>query len=71
MGDGTLLRRSIENGTLTQSIIGDRARVLFLLLIFFLLLMVNAVFAVIIANLFMSNPGAVLPVWGGSPVSIS
>jgi carbon starvation protein len=57
-------------GTLTQSIIGDRARVLFLLLIFFLLLMVNAVFAVIIANLFMSNPGAVLPVWGSLVVAL-
>jgi carbon starvation protein len=57
-------------GTLTQSIVGDRARVLFLLLIFFLLLMVNAVFAVIIANLFMSNPGAVLPVWGSLAVAL-
>ncbi len=57
-------------GTLTQSIIGDRARVLFLFVIFFLLLMVNAVFAVIIANLFMSNPGAVLPVWGSLAVAL-
>jgi carbon starvation protein len=58
-------------GTLTESIVGDRARVLFLLLIFFLLLMVNAVFAVIIANLFMSNPGAVvLPVWGSLVVAL-
>ena len=57
-------------GTLAESIIGDRARVLFLLLIFFLLLMVNAVFAVIIANLFMANPGAVLPVWGSLGVAV-
>jgi carbon starvation protein len=57
-------------GTLTQTIIGDRARVLFLLLIFFLLLMVNAVFAVIIATLFMNNPGAVLPVWGSLVVAL-
>lgn len=57
-------------GTLTQSIVGDRARVLFLLLIFFLLLMVNAVFAVIIADLFMNNPGAVLPVWGSLAVAL-
>jgi carbon starvation protein len=57
-------------GTLTESIVGDRARVLFLLLIFFLLLMVNAVFAVIIANLFMGNPGAVLPVWGSLVVAL-
>ncbi|MFO7588496.1 MAG: carbon starvation protein A [Gemmatimonadota bacterium] len=57
-------------GTLTQEIVGDRARVLFLLLIFFLLLMVNAVFAVIIANLFLANPGAVLPVWGSLAVAL-
>ncbi len=57
-------------GTLAEDIVGDRARVLFLLLIFFLLLMVNAVFAVIIANLFMANPGAVLPVWGSLVVAI-
>ncbi len=57
-------------GTLTESIVGSRARVLFLLLIFFLLLMVNAVFAVIIANLFMSNPGAVVPVWGSLAVAL-
>lgn len=57
-------------GTLTREIVGDRARVLFLLLIFFLLLMVNAVFAVIIANLFLANPGAVLPVWGSLLVAL-
>jgi carbon starvation protein len=57
-------------GTLTEDIVGPRARVLFLLLIFFLLLMVNAVFAVIIANLFLANPGAVLPVWGSLVVAL-
>ncbi len=57
-------------GTLAESIVGDRARVLFLLLIFFLLLMVNAVFAVIIANLLIANPGAVLPVWGSLVVAV-
>jgi len=62
--------RAESIGTLTQEIVGDRARVLFLLLIFFLLLMVNAVFAVIIANLFLANPGAVLPVWGSLVVAL-
>ncbi len=51
-------------GTLAESFVGGRARVLFLLIIFFLLLLVNAVFAVVIANRFMGSPGAVLPVWG-------
>jgi carbon starvation protein len=57
-------------GTLAEAMIGGRARVLFLLIIFFLLLLVNAVFAVVIANLFMANPGAVLPVWGSLAVAV-
>jgi carbon starvation protein len=57
-------------GTLTQGIVGSRARTLFLLIIFFLLLMVNAVFAVIIANLFIANPGAIFPVWMAIPTAI-
>jgi carbon starvation protein len=57
-------------GTLAESIVGGRARVLFLLIIFFLLLLVNAVFAVVIANLFIANPGAVLPVWGTLAVAL-
>jgi carbon starvation protein len=57
-------------GTIAESIIGGRARVLFLLIIFFLLLLVNAVFAVVIANLFIANPGAVFPVWGSLVVAI-
>ena len=44
--------------------------VVFLLIIFFLLLLVNAVFAVVIANLFIANPGAVVPVWGTLVVAL-
>jgi len=58
-------------GTLTEAIIGGRARTLFLLIIFFLLLMVNAVFAVVIANLFIATPGAVFPIWMEIPVAIA
>jgi carbon starvation protein len=57
-------------GTLTETIIGGRARVLFLLIIFFLLLLVNAVFAVVIANLFIANPGSVVPVWSSLVVAL-
>lgn len=57
-------------GTLAESLVGGRARVLFLLIIFFLLLLVNAVFAVVIANLLLANPGAVLPVWGSLAVAL-
>lgn len=58
-------------GTLAQGIIGARGRTLFLFIIFFLLLMVNAVFAVIIANLFIANPGAILPIWTEIPIAIA
>ena len=57
-------------GSLADEIVGGRARVLFLLIILFLLILVNAVFAVVIANLFMANPGAVVPVWGSLVVAV-
>jgi carbon starvation protein len=62
--------KGVSIGTLTENIVGSRARVLFLLIIFFLLLLVNAVFAVVIANLFIASPGAVLPVWGSLVVAL-
>lgn len=43
-------------------IMGSRIRNLFLIVIFFLIWMVIAVFALVIANLFVSFPSAVLPV---------
>ena len=58
-------------GSLADIIIGSRARVLFLLIIFFLLMLINAVFAVVIANLFIRNPGAVVPVWGTLAVAVA
>ncbi|MFZ5816695.1 MAG: carbon starvation protein A [Bacillota bacterium] len=57
-------------GTLVENLIGARAKVLFQLLIFFLLLLVNAVFALIIANLFMAFPGSVVPIWIEVPVAM-
>lgn len=56
--------RANSIGTLAETLVGGRARVLFLLIIFFLLSLVNAVFAVVIANRFIGSPGAVVPVWG-------
>lgn len=56
--------RANSIGTLAETFVGGRARVLFLLIIFFLLSLVNAVFAVVIANRFIGSPGAVVPVWG-------
>ncbi|MGH3386583.1 MAG: carbon starvation CstA family protein [Nocardioidaceae bacterium] len=57
-------------GTLAKDVISKRARTLFLLIIFFLLTLVNAVFAVVIGNLFVSNPGAVIPIFVEIPLAI-
>jgi carbon starvation protein len=65
------VRNRAQNiGTLTSSVINARSRTLFLGIIFFLLTMVNAVFAVVIAILFEANPGAVIPIFGEIPIAI-
>ncbi|THV38552.1 carbon starvation CstA family protein [Glycomyces buryatensis] len=58
-------------GTLTKDVIGPRAGTLFLVIIFFLLTLVNAVFAVVIGNLLVANPGAVIPIFGEIPIAIA
>ena len=58
-------------GTLAGDVINRRARILFLIIIFFLLTLVNAVFAVVIGNLFVANPGAVIPVFVEIPFAIA
>ena len=45
-----------------EKLIGARARNLFLIIMFFLIWMVIAVFALVIANLFVSFPSSVIPV---------
>ncbi|UOY03098.1 carbon starvation CstA family protein [Blastococcus sp. PRF04-17] len=57
-------------GTLAGEVINGRARMLFLAIIFFLLTLVNAVFAVVIGNLFVANPGAVIPIVLEIPLAI-
>lgn len=49
-------------GTLTERFIGPRSRLLFLLIIFFLIWLVGAVFAFSIAKLFVVYPASILPV---------
>ena len=49
-------------GALAAKVIGPRTRTLFLLVIFFLDMLVIAVFASAIARLFVSRPGAVIPI---------
>jgi carbon starvation protein len=57
-------------GTLTGEVVGNRARAIFSIVIFLVLLMVNAVFGVVIAKLLINNPGAVVPVWGAIAVAL-
>ncbi len=57
-------------GTLSGRYIGTHGRNLFLVVIFLLLLMVNAAFAVVITNLLLSTPSAVIPTWGALVVAV-
>ena len=57
-------------GTLSGRYIGPRGRNLFLVVIFLLLLMVVAAFGVVISNLLVAQPGAVIPVWGALVVAV-
>ncbi len=58
-------------GSIAETQIGSRARSLFMVIIFLLLLMVNAVFAIVIARLFVAFPGSVLPIWLQIPVAMA
>lgn len=57
-------------GALSESVIGKRSRALFMVVIFLVLLMVNAVFGVVIANSFVGTPTAVLPAWAAIVVAL-
>ncbi len=57
-------------GSLSARYIGKRGANLFLVVIFLVLLMVIAAFAVVIKNLLISTPGAVIPVWGAIVVAL-
>jgi len=66
------VRHKAKNiGTLAGEVVTLRARTLFLCIIFFLLTLVNAVFAVVIGNLFVANPGAVIPIFVEIPIAIA
>ncbi|UFU01824.1 carbon starvation protein A [Ruania suaedae] len=57
-------------GSLSERYIGRRGANLFLIVIFLLLLMVIAAFAVVIKDLLISTPTAVIPAWGAIPVAL-
>lgn len=75
MHDMGALWASVRNkgksmGALSERYIGTRGANLFLVVIFLLLLMVNAAFAVVIANLLISTPTSVIPTWGAILVAL-
>ncbi|HBX66419.1 MAG: carbon starvation protein A [Balneola sp.] len=57
-------------GTLADKLIGSRAKLLFLFIILILVLMVNAVFAWVISNLFITFPATVLSIFIQIPLAI-
>lgn len=57
-------------GALSETVIGKRSRALFMVVIFLVLLMVNAVFGVVIANSFVGTPSAVFPAWAAIVVAL-
>src|SRR5690625_2101805 len=57
-------------GTMAHRLVGQRAKILFLFIILILVLMVNAVFAWVISNLFISYPASVVPVFIQIPLAI-
>jgi len=57
-------------GTLADKLVGRRGRLLFLFIILILVLMVNAVFAWVISNLFISFPATVLSIFIQIPLAI-
>ncbi|MDI5985378.1 carbon starvation protein A [Halomonas sp. M4R5S39] len=62
--------RAKSVGALTGDVVGKRARSIFMIVIFLVLLMVNAVFALVIAGLMMNFSSAVVPVWGAILVAL-
>lgn len=67
----SLRNRGRSIGDLAADLVNARVRVLFLLIIFFVLLVVIAIFALIIAILFQMYPEAVLPVWLQIPIALA
>lgn len=58
----SMRHRGQSIAALSHEVLGPRVRFLFLTVVFFVVWMVIAVFALVIANLFVSYPAAVLPV---------
>ncbi|MEW6166481.1 MAG: carbon starvation protein A [Pseudomonadota bacterium] len=57
-------------GALSEAVIGRRTRALYMIVVFLLLLMVNSVFGVVIANAFVATPSSVFPAWAAIAVAL-
>lgn len=57
-------------GTIADKMIGHRAKILFLFIILILVLMINAVFAWVISNLFITFPASVLSIFIQIPLAV-
>jgi len=66
----SIRHRGRSIGTILGKYAGERARVLFLLLILALAILVNAVFAYVIAVLFIKYPTSVIPAWSIIPLAV-
>ena len=62
--------RARSVGALTGDVVSQRARTLFMIVIFLLLLMVNAVFAVAISDALQTTPSSVIPAWSAIAVAL-
>ena len=66
----SMRNRGVSIGDLTGSIICPRARLLFMAVVFFELLIVVAIFVLVIASIFALYPQSVIPVWLEIPIAI-
>lgn len=66
----SLRNRGQTVGEIAGRIITPRAKLLFLLILFFALLIVLAIFGLVIASIFALYPSSVLPVWISMPLAI-
>lgn len=57
--------------SLSGELVSHRARALFMIVVFFLLLMVNAVFAVAISEALVATPASVIPAWSAIVVAVA
>lgn len=57
-------------GALSETVIGKRSRTMFMVVVFLLLVLVNAVFATIIAGDMVKFPSSVFPAWAALPVAV-